>query len=80
MLRLLYTVHDLLYWKQSQAGRIKLTVLMEPAIVMEMIVPHALKLMSDRNYSDIENLLLFYFLQKGYFKRCKTVFKRKSIT
>ena len=28
-------------------------------------------------YSDIENLLLFYFLQKDYSKRCKIVFKRK---
>ena len=35
-------------------------------------------LYSERNYSDIENLLVFYFLQKYHSKSCKTVCKRKS--
>ena len=37
-------------------------------------------LISKRNYSDIKNLVLFYFLQKDYFKRWKSAFKRKRTT
>ena len=36
------------------------------------------ELYSDRNYSDIENLRLLYFLLKEYSKICKTACKRNS--
>ena len=39
---------------------------------------HRLDLSFDQNYIDFENLLLFYFLQNDYSKRCKNVFKNKS--
>ena len=32
-----------------------------------------------RTYSDIENLLLIFFLQEDYSKTCKTAFKEKVL-
>ena len=47
-------------------------------ILIPILAFHMCALYSDRNYSNIENLLLFNFLQKDYSKRCNTVFKRKG--
>ena len=52
--------------------------ILDDKIQMEVMTVWLPMYKTERDYSDIENLLLLYFLQKDYFKRYKTIFKRKS--